>query len=349
VVASPPGDLSGYGWTEDQACHHRSVAINTYHPMLSGQDSVTLDVVVDGYFTTYPEDATILLTRTKNGMPAMLMYEYGNGTGTVIATTIYTDWAYGHHQATVDGKTLLRDMISWAKERKDMPGYGSGDTIDIPINVTSYIDLTSEKVKFEVIADNEVIDTVEVTTSVPPYETKTVDFTYTAPSKFGILHIDYLLVNDSYGEVQQVHDAQKFEVSKYAENPDGFVYRGAWWAYYDNISNITIPPHSEDSFTYTHKMEHSTAVYFGLFDHPVDHNALSMRGFSQKAIAKCERGVWTFSPSVDIGVETDEEEYTLGEDVHVSLNLTNNQKVNHNATERFLSLYQKIPATALVL
>jgi hypothetical protein len=187
--------------------------------MLSGQDSVTLDVVVDGYFTTYPEDATILLTRTKNGMPAMLMYEYGNGTGTVIATTI-------HHQATVDGKTLLRDMISWAKERKDMPGYGSGDTIDIPINVTSYIDLTSEKVKFEVIADNEVIDTVEVTTSVPPYETKTVDFTYTAPSKFGILHIDYLLVNDSYGEVQQVHDAQKFEVSKYAENPDGFVYRG---------------------------------------------------------------------------------------------------------------------------
>jgi RHS repeat-associated protein len=244
-----PGDLSGYGWTEDQACHHRSVAINTYHPMLSGQDSVTLDVVVDGYFTTYPEDATILLTRTKNGMPAMLMYEYGNGTGTVIATTIYTDWAYGHHQATVDGKTLLRDMISWAKERKDMPGYGSGDTIDIPINVTSYIDLTSEKVKFEVIADNEVIDTVEVTTSVPPYETKTVDFTYTAPSKFGILHIDYLLVNDSYGEVQQVHDAQKFEVSKYAENPDGFVYRGKELQIWATSSDDYVAKGSEVVFT----------------------------------------------------------------------------------------------------
>ncbi len=222
-----PGDLSGYGWLEDQSCHYRSVGISTYHPILSGQDSVISDVNVDGYFTKYPEDATVLLSRTKNGMPAMLMYEYGNGTGTVIATTIYTDWAYGHYQATADGKHLVRDMVVWAKNPEELPEYGSGDAMDIPINITSYIDLTADKVKFTLIdPDKNVVDTVNVTTSISPYETKTINFTDTARSKLGIWHLDYSLVNDSAGEVQCVRDTQRFAVSKYAENPDGWVYQG---------------------------------------------------------------------------------------------------------------------------
>ncbi|MBU1000684.1 hypothetical protein KKE78_04810, partial [Patescibacteria group bacterium] len=48
--ALPGGNIGGYGWIEDQSCQHRSLYIDTYHPVLSGQDSVTLDVVVDGYF-----------------------------------------------------------------------------------------------------------------------------------------------------------------------------------------------------------------------------------------------------------------------------------------------------------
>ncbi len=38
------------------------------------------------------------LRRTTNGQPAMLMYQYGNGY--VIVTTMYSDWAYGHSQAS---------------------------------------------------------------------------------------------------------------------------------------------------------------------------------------------------------------------------------------------------------
>lgn len=76
--ALPGGNVSGYGWLEDQSCQHASIGIATYHPILSGQDSVTSDANVDGYFTKYPKNATILLSRTKNGMPAMLMYEFGN-------------------------------------------------------------------------------------------------------------------------------------------------------------------------------------------------------------------------------------------------------------------------------
>jgi thiol-disulfide isomerase/thioredoxin len=218
--ALPRGNLSGFGWTEDQSCHYRSVYIDTYHPILSGQDSVTSDVTVDGYFTKYPENATILLSRTKNGMPAMLMYEYGNGT--VIASTIYTDWAYGHHQITQDGKNLVRNIIAWAKYPKNIPEFAPEDTVIIPINITNCGNATTDKVFFSITSPTTTVNYTIMNLSLLPNETKTVNFTYAAPSELGIWSIDYfLLINLS---VQ--HGTEKFAVSKYAENPEGFVYQG---------------------------------------------------------------------------------------------------------------------------
>jgi len=89
-----PGSPSGYGWSEDQSCHTNAVYIDAYHPMFAGQDSANLDASVDGYLTQWPNDATILLRRTKNQMPAMVKYEYGQGK--VVVLTFFTDWNYGH-------------------------------------------------------------------------------------------------------------------------------------------------------------------------------------------------------------------------------------------------------------
>jgi len=106
-------------------------------------------------------------------------------------------------------------MVVWAKNPEELPEYGSGDSVDIPINVASYIDLTADKVKFTVIdPDKNVVDTVNVATTVSPYETRAVNFTDTARSKLGIWHLDYSLANDSVGEVQRVRDTQRFAVSK---------------------------------------------------------------------------------------------------------------------------------------
>ncbi|NAT10896.1 hypothetical protein C4E22_05040, partial [ANME-1 cluster archaeon AG-394-G06] len=172
------------------------------------------------------------------------------GNGTVIATTIYTDWAYGHYQATSDAKHLIRDMVVCAKNPKELPDSGSGDTVNIPINATSYIDLASDKVKFMLIdPDKNAVDTINVTTSISPYETKTVNFTDTAPSKLGIWHLDYSLMNDSAGEVQRVHDVQRFAVSKYAENPDGWVYKGKRISYGVNSESEDYAYGSNGTFT----------------------------------------------------------------------------------------------------
>jgi len=461
----PPGsDLSGYGWLEDQSCQHRSVGITTYHPILSGQDSVISDINVDGYFTKYPKNATIILSRTKNGMPAMLMYEYGNGT--VIATTAYTDWASTHYQATRDGKNLIRDMITWAKDGIKISEYGRSDTVNIkinrtipkpeileyieypkyelddvvniPINVTNYFNVTIDNVSFIVYDPDMEIDYVNVSIAIHENETRTINFTYedtdkegfyyvlyslcigescirtgdlvsffgvnitipslhrmnytlldpdkniiinesilsdrnvsvanlpinltilnftyTNPSKLGIWNLEYDVLDSNNTFIDS--GTEKFAVSKYAENPDGWVYQGSEIAFdittpcedvprgndvtfsihiYNNgdvdkniavkkdwnhriigEETVFVPAHNMCTITYT--MKASTGRFWAWF-YDDDY-----------CLGKASKGIRTFYSSIDIDMETDEQEYARGEDVSLLLNFTNKQSDVYNTT-----------------
>jgi len=59
--------VMGYGYQEDQSCQFNSVYIDTYHPMLSAFSTSTANIGVDGYFSSYPDNSTILLRRVANG------------------------------------------------------------------------------------------------------------------------------------------------------------------------------------------------------------------------------------------------------------------------------------------
>lgn len=98
--ALPLGNqISAYGWREDQSCQSSAVYIDTYHQMFSGLGSTSpCNVSVDGYFSSIPDNSTILLRRTKNNMPALISYPYSKGR--VIAGTMFTDWAYGMNSAS---------------------------------------------------------------------------------------------------------------------------------------------------------------------------------------------------------------------------------------------------------
>jgi hypothetical protein len=73
-VTGEPETLSGYGYQQDQNCQQGSVFIETSHPVLSSFASATIDIGVDGYFGSYPENSTVLLRRSANGQPAMILY-----------------------------------------------------------------------------------------------------------------------------------------------------------------------------------------------------------------------------------------------------------------------------------
>ena len=70
-------------------------------------------VNVDGYFSTYPSSATVLLRRVSNQQPCLISYPYGNGT--VILTSMYTDWGAAHSQASTSELRLVRDLVTYAK------------------------------------------------------------------------------------------------------------------------------------------------------------------------------------------------------------------------------------------
>jgi len=215
-----PGELSGFGWEEDQSCQQAGVAISEYHPVLAGQDSEVSDVQVDGYFTKWPSNATIPLTRTKNGMPALVIYKYGNGT--VIASTIFTDWNYEHGQATEDGINLVRDIIAWVKYPEEIPEYGvtemanlsvnisnvhlpipaasypeyeAGDLARIPVNVTNFGNKTADRISFSVFDPEYEVSYVNLSVQIAPNQTKQVNFTYQTEnsSQEGIYFVIYSL------------------------------------------------------------------------------------------------------------------------------------------------------------
>ena len=49
--------VMGYGYQEDQSCQFNSVYIDTYHPMLSAFSTSIANIGVDGYFSSYPDNA----------------------------------------------------------------------------------------------------------------------------------------------------------------------------------------------------------------------------------------------------------------------------------------------------
>ncbi|MEW6104182.1 MAG: hypothetical protein AB1630_10315, partial [bacterium] len=108
-----PGTPTGFGWTEDEFCFTNSVYIEKPHPIMSGQNGLYITGNVDGYLMSYPENSEILLTRKKNYNPVMISYPYG--AGSVIISSLYSDWAYSNWQWTNDEVFLIRDLITFAK------------------------------------------------------------------------------------------------------------------------------------------------------------------------------------------------------------------------------------------
>ena len=103
--------------------------------MLSGQSKSTPNINVDGYFTDYPSNATVLLRRTANGQPDLLMYEHGQGR--VIVTSMYSDFALKQNQAFSEEIALIRDIISWAKKPDQLPEIKPGESVSVSVSVTN--------------------------------------------------------------------------------------------------------------------------------------------------------------------------------------------------------------------
>jgi len=208
--------VSGYGYQEDQSCAFNSVYIDTYHPILSVFSTSTATIGVDGYFTSYPENSTVMLRRTANGQPAMILYPYGQGY--VIAATLYTDFALSHHQANEAEVNLVQNIISWAKKPEALPETKLGERVSVLVSVTNHTDADGASVKFSILdPSRKNIGEQTVSLNLQPGQVASIPVTFasSSTSALGIYHIDYTLL-DGQGNIVQPRaetDLGRFVVS----------------------------------------------------------------------------------------------------------------------------------------
>ena len=225
LPAPASGDpLAGYGWREDNSCFSSAFYISTYHPVLAGFDKPTLDVHVDGYFTTLPSGADELLNRMKNGQPGLILYPYPASSptgdsegGWVMATTLYDDWGTTHFQGSRDALTLVRDMLSWAfNPDETLSEYDPGDAVSLPITVTNGTSRDATRVELTVLRPDRTIaftQTVSVTVTAGGTAAPMLTVNLPAQPQLGIWWVEYTLRDEAERVLQQRSVGRRFVVS----------------------------------------------------------------------------------------------------------------------------------------
>ncbi|NQT75914.1 MAG: alpha/beta fold hydrolase [Candidatus Omnitrophica bacterium] len=336
--ALPPASLKGYGWQEDVSCHSMAAYIENFHQILSSQNELYPDLKIDGYFTAYPEGAEILLRRTKNLMPAMLLYDFGNGM--VIVASIYSDWGYSNGQASASEINLIRDLLRWSKSSKVLPEYKKGT------GLKKSIDVQKDFEKIEMLLkspDNTVLEKKSSDTTT--YESSI------ALNTPGIYCVDYILYNSDSEAIQPQAEGFYFSFSMPPEgsvpDPD-FTFNitsdsenyttGAGAAFTFHIKNNTsqdetvkckaLFSHHETKFTESINVPAKTQVDFDkkIVITRTDRLKADFYSSGNSFLGSAERGVSVFEPSVDVDLAAERMQYLPQQKVSITSSVRNASK-----------------------
>lgn len=237
LMPQPEGQaLDGFGWREDQSCLKNSSFFEVMHPVLSSCVNGMVDVGVDGYFSKFPENGTSILTRRVNIQPALLYYPYGEGT--VILTSMFTDWATAHSQASATELNVLRDLLTFAQDPSaTVPMYDLQEnptpTVQLNVGVKNVGEEASSSVRFIVSTPDRsrvLFETIRpaVLNSMDEGE---FEFQFTLPeiedAQLGICHVDYELLDANGDVVQMKNESPSGRFALYRMR-EAFVYKGGY-------------------------------------------------------------------------------------------------------------------------
>ena len=218
-------ELSAFGFSEDQSCQFKSVEIVEDHPIFSLQSSAQPSINVDGYFINWPKDAKVLMKRTKNLMPAMILLRYGNGT--MLVTTSYADISNTLFADSAEDISLVRNIMAWAKGADNEYSYGQGISIPLVVENHGYpiLDLYNSTLSHRIAykdadtiavkiygSDNKIAYEKMYSQQVAANTTATVDLLFTS-TKPDIYYIDYELQKNGES-ISRSYDAERFAVSR---------------------------------------------------------------------------------------------------------------------------------------
>jgi hypothetical protein len=199
----PSGEkLTAAGFKQDLSCFAGSAFPTMEHPILSGVKGAVVTAGFDGFFRKVPSNSTVLMRRTVSGEPCMIVYPVGQGY--VVASTMYEDWAFANGQSSFDGRTLVANIISWAKNPgatipvERIPAGGSVSGRPLTLHVRNLSDTPADQVNILVMTPDRQDPIAQFTqaVSLPGHSEADVSVSVSLPalSLCGIYHVDYRLL-----------------------------------------------------------------------------------------------------------------------------------------------------------
>ncbi len=179
--------LLAAGYKQDVSCFTGSAYPCMDHPILSGITTLQMGCTggacgmrpgitagFDGFFREVPANATVLLRRTISGEPCLILYPVGQGY--VVASTLYEDWGYANGQSTADGRSILANILAWAKAPNqgipvtNLSTGGSASGISLTLHVRNLSDMPADQMEVLVMTPDR--QTVAAQASVSGYWTR---------------------------------------------------------------------------------------------------------------------------------------------------------------------------------
>jgi len=187
--------VSGAGWAQDNNTLFRASSIQSSHPLLSGTKKSIPDIETSGYLTSWPEKAQIVLTRT-DGYPTLIVYPVG--TGWVVVTTLFTDFSFGQGRLEQDEKTLLRDLVAWAKAPEETLPVIAGQQRDATLMIHGSEQGEASSARISIVGPNKTTAPDQIV-KLPAMQgkTMTLPFSFTIPADLlpGNYHLEYVLLD----------------------------------------------------------------------------------------------------------------------------------------------------------
>ncbi len=189
-AALPGSQVNGIGYEEEQRWQTASVESVARSKWLVWMGVQHPSIQVDGAFTSWPANATILLKHRQGllaGFPVML--EYGYGEGSVLATSVYGDWALQAGFWWGDDWQLTRTVLIRAyllAQGKDVEDVATGNpeqliAVSVPLTNTSAYMATSATIHIPLLAEYSNPSRVSVPLALGPGEGTVLNINIPAP------------------------------------------------------------------------------------------------------------------------------------------------------------------------
>jgi hypothetical protein len=221
-LALPAGeDLHALGWRNCQSCLQGSLYFSQTGPIFSGQTSQRISAGVDGSYSSFNAETSVLIRRTASQEPAMIAYSYGDNGGMVCLSATYPDWSLLHGACTLSELKLVRDTISFLKNTHlqiPMFDVSTNPTVQVQLsvkikNITEFTAAKALLKTYTPFRDRVVFET-EQSISLPPAVEIEVPISFTLTD----VQTESLGI---YGTYYQLFDAEGNQVLNSVESDSG--------------------------------------------------------------------------------------------------------------------------------